>query len=100
MNKTQILILLDRLTKAISYRYKGNCAPGVTISWLPTQEYYISILKYGNSHLEKTVMHSARSIELYTAIKDVTMQFLDSSSEEKNPVDNLRDLIRNSNVGD
>ena len=86
-------LLLNKLTQAVSYKYKGGCAPGVTISYLPNKQYYVSILKYGRDHLDKRVMHSAKSESLADALDNVTNQFLRAQAVDKNPVDELRDLV-------
>lgn len=85
--------VLQKLAKAVSFKYKGNCAPNVLVSWLPTSEWYVSINQYGSSHKDKKVVHSVKHADLTTAVKMVTEKFLSSVSVEKNPVDELRDEV-------
>ena len=87
--------LLTKLTSAVSFHYKNShVAPGVTISYLPTKEFYVSIIQYGASHRDKKVMHKVKDYSLERAIKAVTREFLNSISIERNPIDELKDIMK------
>lgn len=92
-NKTSQL--LSKLTRAVSHKYKGNCAPGITISWLPTNRYYVSICSYGTSHKDKKVMHKITSDDLNAALSRITEEFLKANYVERDPIDDLKDFVGN-----
>lgn len=85
--------LLRKLTRAVSHRYKGNCAPGITISMLPNNQYYVSICSYGTSHKDKKVMHKTSNERLENALTEITKEFLKANYVERNPVDELNDFV-------
>jgi len=93
MSKTESIsefeLLVEKLSKAVSFQYPGKCAPSVIISWLPSKEWYVSILRYEDSHEDKKVMHKARNKSLEVALKDISEQLLKSVVKEKDPLDEL-----------
>lgn len=85
--------LIDKLSKAVSFQYPGKCAPSVVISWLPTKEWYVSIVKYEFSANDKQIMHKTRNQCLTTALQVVSRQLLDTIVEERNPLDELNNFL-------
>jgi phenylpyruvate tautomerase PptA (4-oxalocrotonate tautomerase family) len=64
--------LIEKLTKAIVYKYKNTSSTAsLLISYLPTEEYYVSIVKYGSSYDDKKLIHSVRSHKLFNALKTI-----------------------------
>lgn len=82
-------VLIEKLSKAVSFQYPGKCAPSVVISWLPNKSWYVSIVRYEDGHDDKKVLHKARNASLASALKDVSKQLLDSVVRERNPLDEL-----------
>lgn len=85
----EVEVLLDKLTKAVSFQYPGKCAPSVLVSWLPNKSYYVSIVRYEDSFEDKKVMHRVRNTSLLSALKDLADQFLKSVVKERDPLDEL-----------
>jgi hypothetical protein len=83
-------VLIDKLTKAISYRYRDDkTAPGLTVSALK-KGYYCSVVRYENAFAKgKVVVCKAKSDSLADALEDLTEQFL---STQLVPVDPIQDL--------
>jgi hypothetical protein len=88
-------VLLDKLTRAISYRYKDDkTAPGLTVSVLK-KGYYCSVVRYqGAFAKDKVVAFKARGETLAEALNDLTTQFLKSDMVPTNPVEELRNFVR------
>ena len=63
---------IEALTKHISQTYKGACAPGLVISNIPGGHYYVSVVKYGRSHMDKIVQFSASAKTLEGALKKIS----------------------------
>ncbi len=93
MSKTESIsefeLLIEKLSKAASFQYPGKCAPSVIISWLPSKEWYVSILRYEDSHEDKKVMHKVRNKSLEAALREISDQLLKSVIKEKDPLDEL-----------
>jgi hypothetical protein len=90
-------VLIDKLTKAISHKYKEDkTAPGLTVSALK-KGYYCSVVRYdgafGNG---KVVVCKAKADTLDGALKDVANQFLSLAAQPKDPVQELGELVRGS----
>lgn len=89
--------LVDKLTKAISYRYKEDkTVPGITVASLK-KGYYCSIVRFGGPFgRDKKVLCSAKADTLDSALKEVAAKFLSMSNAPKDPVQELNDLVKNS----
>lgn len=85
----EVEVLLEKLSKAVSFQYPGKCAPSVLVSCLPNKHYYVSVVRYEESFEDKKVMHKARNTSLFEALKDVADQLLKSVIKEKDPLDEL-----------
>ncbi len=96
MNEIDVASLMDKLTKAVSYKYKGGCAPSIIVSWLPNKTFYVSIVKYNGSHKDKQIMHHATALTLESALQSVTKNFLAAVKEQKNPVDELDEYLHSN----
>lgn len=92
-NDLDVEVLLDKLAKAVSFRYPGKCAPSVIVSWLPNKSWYVSIVRYEES-FEKVVMHKARNTSLLSALKDISEQLLKAVVKERDPLDDLDLCLR------
>jgi len=88
-------VLIDKLTSAISYKFKDDqTAPGLTISKLK-HGYYCSVVRYNGPIAQgKIVVCKARADNLTDALKAVAQDFLAQSNQPKNPVDELGDLVK------
>jgi hypothetical protein len=86
-----IEILIDKLTKAISYRYRDDkTAPGLTVSALK-KGYYCSVVRYqGAFAKDKVVVCKAKADLLSAALNDLTLQFLGTPDLVADPVEDLR----------
>lgn len=87
-------VLLEKLTKAVSFQYPGKCAPGVITSWLPSKEWYVSITRYEDGHADKQVMHKTRNKSLQVALQDISRQLLASVVRERDPLDELNFALK------
>jgi hypothetical protein len=92
-------ILIDKLTKAISYRYRDDkTAPGLTVSALK-KGYYCSVIRYeGAFARDKVVVCKAKADTLTVALNDLTTQFLGAQVTPKDPVQDLRDSFIKTNL--
>lgn len=90
--------LIVKLTKAITYKYPGPCAPSLLIATLPNGNFYVSILKYGATHRDKQVMFKRIDSDLCRALTGLMNQFLASDSSQPNPIDELRAFAHNTSV--
>lgn len=87
-------ILIDKITKAISYQYKNDStSPGLTISYLKNKKFYCSIIKYtGAFGKGKEVCCSATNASLNEALRTLASDFL-NVKRENNPIQELNDVI-------
>jgi hypothetical protein len=92
-------ILIDKLTKAISYRYRDDkTAPGLVVSALK-KGYYCSVVRYESAFAkDKVVVCKAKSSSLTEALNDLTIQFLGTQGTPKDPVQDLQDFLAKSTV--
>lgn len=92
MNSDQ---LMQKLTDAISYKYKEDkTAPGLTTSRLK-KGYYCSVVRYDGAFAKgKQVVCSARGDDLNSALKSLATTFVALAVEPKNPVQELDDLVK------
>jgi hypothetical protein len=90
--------LIDKLTKAISYRYRDDkTAPGLTVSALK-KGYYCSVVRYtGAFAKDKIVVCKAKANSLKDALINVTSQFLDTHPVAIDPIQDLRNSFTKSN---
>ena len=90
-------VLIDKLTKAISHKYREDkTAPGLTVSALK-KGYYCSVVRYdGAFGAGKVVVCKAKSDTLNGALQDVASQFLSLAVQPKDPVQELGELVRGS----
>jgi len=91
-------IVIDKLTKAISYKYREDkTAPGLTISALK-KGYYCSVIRYNGAFgAGKEVVCKAKSNSLLDALENVSNQFLDLNSYPQDPIQELKQLVRSDN---
>ena len=84
-------VLIDKLTKAISYRYRDDkTAPGLTVSSLK-KGYYCSVVRYeGAFAKDKIIVCKAKADSLADALKDLTNQFLNTQTVPVDPIQDLR----------
>lgn len=92
MQDTEILI--EKLSKAVSFQYPGKAAPSVVVSFLPNQEWYVSICRYEDGHTDKHVMHKTRNKSLPAALQDISRQLLASVVRERDPLDELNFVLK------
>jgi hypothetical protein len=90
-NKMNTEVLIDKLTKAISYRYRDDkTAPGLTVSALK-KGYYCSVVRYTDAFAKgKTVVCKTKADSLTDALKDLTEQFLNTQTVPADPIQDLR----------
>lgn len=86
--------LMDKLTKAVSFRFRDDkTAPGVTVSALK-KGYYCSVVRYGGAFAKgKEVVCKARANDLPSALKELATKFVAMSVQPKDPVQELGDLV-------
>lgn len=93
-------ILLDRLTKAVCFKYSDDpTRPGVTISFLRDGQYYCSVVRYVKNAttkiFTKKVVCNSTGPTLDVALKTTADKFLSAKTDgPKSPVDELSDLLR------
>jgi hypothetical protein len=87
--------LLDKLTKAVSFKYKGDkTAPGITISSLKNGQYYCSIVRYSGAFAKgKEVVCSAKGSDLFIAIRDAAQSFLSKATITRDPLQELNSIF-------
>lgn len=87
-------LLIDKLTKAISYKYREDkTSPNLTISVLK-EGYYCSIVRYkGPFNDTKEVVCKATRHTLPEALKDVTNQFLNIAFTPMDPIQELHSIF-------
>lgn len=83
-------VLIEKLTKALSFKYPNDrMMPGVTISYLRSGEFYVSLLRYTP---EKSVIYKNQSVDLSTALMNAA-KFLTREKAERNALDELNDAL-------
>jgi hypothetical protein len=89
--------LVDKLTKAISFKYKEDkTVPGLTVAALKNG-FYCSVVRYGGAFgRDKKVICSAKADTLDKVLKGVATKFLSLNDMPKNPVQELGDLVKGS----
>jgi hypothetical protein len=88
--------LVDKLTKAVSYKYREDLTvPGLTIAALK-KGYYCSIIRYDAAfaHGKRVICKSTKDT-LLLALQDVANQFIDIADGPKDPVQELDVLLNN-----
>jgi len=87
--------LIDKITNAISFKFKDDhTTPGLTISKLKNG-YYCSVIRYtGPIAQGKVVVCKARASNLDDALKAVAQEFLSQNNQPKDPVQELGDLVK------
>ena len=91
--------LLDKLTKAVCYNYKDDATrPGITVSFLRDNSYYVSIVRHVKNATSKTVAKkvvcNATASTLDEALKATAKKFLNSKNDvPKNPIQELSELL-------
>lgn len=87
--------LIDKLIKAISFKYKEDkTVPGLTIASL-NSGFYCSIVRYNGSFgKEKKVVCKATGLTLDETLKTVASKFLGLNDQlPKDPIQELNSLI-------
>lgn len=87
--------LMEKLVKAVSFKFREDkTAPGVTTSALK-KGFYCSVVRYSGAFAKgKQVVCHARGDDLPTALKTLASTFVALSSQPKDPVQELGDLVR------
>jgi hypothetical protein len=87
-------VLMDKLIKAVSYKYREDkTAPGIVVSALK-RGYYCSVVRYNQAFAKgKQVVCSARGTELPATLKELATKFLALTNQPKDPVQELGDLV-------
>ena len=87
--------IMDKLTEAVSFRFKDDkTAPGVTISKLK-KGYYCSVVRYGGAFAkDKEVVCNARGDSLSVALKTLASTFVSMNVQPRNPIQELGDLVQ------
>lgn len=88
-------ILLDKLTKAVSFRFKEDkTAPSVVISALKNG-YYCSVVRYNGAFAKgKVVVCSAKDNTLDGALEELAKEFLTKITNALNPLQELESHLR------
>ena len=89
--------VIDKLTSAISYKFKEDgTSPGLTISRLKQGQYYCSVVRYPSggaaSKKNKVVVCKAEAGTLDAAVKAVAQAFLIHADHKPNPIEELAEL--------
>lgn len=92
--------LIDKLTNAISYKFKEDgTSPGLTISRL-RHGYYCSVVRYpkgGAASLKnKVIVCKAEGDTLDSALKSVATQFVTVAKANRDPLQELSDIVKGS----
>lgn len=87
-------LLMDKLTNAVSFKFKEDkTAPGVTVSRLK-KGYYCSVVRYSGAFAKgKQVVCHARGDDLHTAIKTLAITFVALTAQPRDPVQELGVLL-------
>ena len=86
--------IMDKLTEAVSFKFKEDkTAPGITISKLK-KGYYCSIVRYAGAFAkDKEVVCNARGDNLSTALMSLADTFVKMNAMPKDPIQELNDLV-------
>jgi hypothetical protein len=92
--------LIDKLTNAISFKYKEDgTSPNLTISKL-RHGYYCSVVRYTKNAKTKkngkVVVVSAKGDTLELALNQIANNFLKTAPPERNPLQELADIMTDS----
>lgn len=89
--------LIESITKAAAYKYPNDrMAPGVTIAWLKTQEFYASIVRWCP---DKKVVTKSRGSDLFDVLEDLATSLIELEvTEATNPIDVLRQIVKDGDV--
>lgn len=92
-------ILINKLIKAITYKYRDDrIVPGLIISYLATDNYYCSIVRYsGLMASNKEIVCKSTRDNLFDALKDIANDFSHIAFEEQNPIQELCSFMRDIN---
>ena len=87
--------LVEKITKAISFKYKEDkTVPGLTVAYLKNG-FYCSIIRYNGAFAkDKLVVCHARAATLELCLKDLSETFLALPSSLKDPVQELKDFLK------
>ncbi len=91
---TDVTQLIDKLTNAVSFKFKDDAtSPNVTISKL-RHGYYCSVVRYtkGSAPKGKIVVCKASSDTLEGAVRGVVGEFLKVAKPELDPLQELDNL--------
>jgi hypothetical protein len=93
MNDVQ---LIDKLTQAITYRFRDDkTSPGLVVSALK-KGYYCSVVRYSEAFAKgKVVVCKAKSDSLTGALTSLAGRFLDMAPVPMDPIQELRLVIGN-----
>ena len=96
-NQDETVALLNKLTEAISYKYKGDAAaPNITISKIP-HGYYCSVVRYikgtGIKGGGKVVVCKTEASTLESALEAVVDEFLNTVGKQTDPIQELSSFI-------
>lgn len=77
-NQNDFFTQMDLLVKATALAYPGKAAPGVTVSLLPNDMYYVSVVSYENGMDDKRVELACKSESLPLAIEEMSKRLASS----------------------
>lgn len=89
------LELINKLTSAVSYKYKDDAtSPNLTISKLRNGHYYCSVVRYAKSggSQKKQVVCKSETPLLEDAVKNVVNAFLKVAQPQPDPLQELDKL--------
>lgn len=85
--------LVELITKAIAFKYpKDGTRPGLTISLLNNNVYYVSIVRHNVEGKTKVVAYKTQSPSLEFSLRDIAKQLV-ADVEPKNPLEVLAQSI-------
>jgi hypothetical protein len=93
---TDITQLIDKLTSAVSFKFKDDAtSPNLTISKL-RHGYYCSVVRYakGSSGQKKVVVCKAEASNLEDAVKEVVGAFIKVANPQPDPLQELDTLAK------
>jgi hypothetical protein len=90
--------LINKLTNAISFKFKEDgTSPGLTISRL-RNSYYCSVVRYPKgsalSTKNKVVVCKAEADTLDSALKTVAKEFVNLAKVQRDPLQELSDIVQ------
>ena len=90
-------VLIDKLTSAVSYKFKDDAtSPNLTISKL-RHGYYCSVVRYTGHHLakgSKVIVCKAEGSSLEEALQSVAKEFLAKANVQRDPLQELGDVVQ------